>query len=101
MLRYAQELKGVTSGKSVDFTLAVEKESNYAEHIQIHHYETVEQGPLTARRLKLLNQLSHPPLDIGQTVPNFILTDQSRHRVEFARLSGNEDYPAPQVDGQA
>lgn len=89
-VRDAKELEGVTSGMTVNFTLA--KESNYAEQIKIHHYQSVEQDPLTARRLKLLNQLSHPgtakPLDIGQTVPDFVLTDQSRRRVQFARFSG-------------
>jgi len=74
--------------------LVAEKESNYAQHLQIRHYESVEQDPLTARRLKLLNQLSHPgsatakPLEIGQAVPNFTLTDQNRHRVALSQFTG-------------
>jgi protein SCO1/2 len=85
-------LAGVAPGMTVDFTLAVEKQSNYAEHIHIRQYESVEQDPLTARRLKLLNQLSHPTtasaLDVGKTVPDFVLTDQNRHPVALSQFSG-------------
>src|SRR5271165_869042 len=58
--RSAAELKGVAPGMAVEFTLVVEKETSYAENIKIRSYESVEQDPLTARRLKLLNQLSDP-----------------------------------------
>jgi protein SCO1 len=91
-VRDAADLIGVAPGMTVDFTLAVEKQSNYAEHIHIRHYESVEQDPLTARRLKLLNQLSHPAtagaLEVGQTVPDFVLTDQNRHSVALSQFSG-------------
>jgi protein SCO1 len=93
-VREARELQGLTPGTTVEFILAVAKDSNYAEHVQVRHYESVEQDPLTARRLKLLNQLSHPASDsgraltIGQRVPNFALTDQNRRRVVFSQLAG-------------
>jgi protein SCO1 len=91
-VRDGGDLAGVAPGMTVDFTLAIEKQSNYAEHIHIRHYESVEQDPLTARRLKLLNQLSHPTiasaLDVGQTVPDFVLTDQNRHPVALSQFSG-------------
>lgn len=91
-VRDAKDLDGVTAGMTVDFTLDVAKESNYVEHVQIRHYESVEQDPLTARRLKLLTQLSHPgevkALDIGQKVPSFNLTDQSRRKVSLSQFSG-------------
>jgi protein SCO1 len=90
----AKELDGLAAGMAVDFTLVVEKESNYAEHLKIRLYESVEQDPLTARRLKLLNQLSHPgsagvkSLEIGQSVPDFTLIDQNHHRVMLSQFSG-------------
>jgi protein SCO1/2 len=93
-VREAKDLDGLTPGAEVDFTLVVEKESSYAEHLNIRRYESVEQDPLTARRLKLLNQLSHPGststrvLAIGQRVPNFTLTDQNRHAVTLSQFSG-------------
>jgi protein SCO1/2 len=89
-----QDLDGLTPGVEVNFTLVVEKESSYAEHLQIRQYESVEQDPLAARRLKLLDQLSHPAstseraLAIGQRVPNFTLIDQNSHRVTLSQFSG-------------
>ena len=89
-----KDLDGLTPGATVDFTLVVEKESNYAEHVQVRHYESVEQDPLTARRLKLLSQLSHPSsapvkaVAIGQAIPDFTLTDQDRHHVTLSQFSG-------------
>jgi protein SCO1 len=90
----AKELNGLTPGMTVEFTLVVAKYSNYVEHVQIRHYESVEQDPLTARRLKLLNQLSHSAsgsnraLNVGQRVPNFALTDQNRRHVVLSQLAG-------------
>jgi protein SCO1 len=91
-VRDAKELEGVAPGMKVQFTLVVEKESNYVEGVKILRYESVEQDPLTARRLKLLNQLSHPAeakvLGVGQTVPNFTLIDQTHHRVSLSQFTG-------------
>jgi protein SCO1/2 len=90
----AEELKGLTPGMTMEFTLVVAKDSNYAEHIQARRYESVEQDPLTARRLKLLNQLSHSAsgsgeaLSIGQRVPNFALTDQNGRHVVLSQFAG-------------
>lgn len=90
-VRDARALNGITPGQTVDFTLVLEKNSTYAEHIQIRRYESVEQDPLTARRFKLLTQLSHPgsakPFEIGELVPNFTLTDQDRHSVALSDFS--------------
>ncbi len=93
-VRDAKELDGLTPGATVEFTLVVEKESSYAQHIEIRRYESVEQDPLTARRLKLLNQLSQgtsslkKALTVGQTVPDFRLTDQDRREISLAQFSG-------------
>jgi len=91
-VRQIRDLDGLAPGMTVDFTLVIDKESTYAERVQIRRYESVEQDPLTARRLKLLNQLSHPDsaksLDIGQVVPDFTLTDQSHHRVTLSKFAG-------------
>jgi protein SCO1/2 len=93
-VREVKDLDGLTPGVEVDFTLVVEKKSSYAVHLNIRRYESVEQDPLAARRLKLLNQLSHPgstsarALAIGQRVPNFTLTDQNRRAVTLSQFSG-------------
>jgi protein SCO1 len=92
-VRQTAELNGIQPGMSVSFTLVVGKESAYAEHIQIYHYQSAEQDPLTARRLKLLRQITHPstaakPLTTGQAVPNFSLTDQAHRTVSLAQFKG-------------
>ena len=82
-VRSAKDLDGLAPGTMVEFTLVVDRETSYAENIKVRRYESVEQDPLTARRLKLLNQLSDPhssavkPLAVGQTIPNFTLIDQA------------------------
>jgi protein SCO1/2 len=53
----------------------------------------VEQDPLTANRLKLLNQIAggappHKALVVGETVPDFRLTDQKRRPVALSALRG-------------
>jgi protein SCO1 len=91
-VRQIKDLDGLAPGMTVDFTLVIDKESNYAERVQIRRYESVEQDPMTARRLKLLSQLSHPDsaksLDIGQAVPDFTLIDQSHRRVALSKFAG-------------
>lgn len=88
-----QELEGLAPGMIVEFTLVVDRDTSYAEHIAVRSYESVEQDPLTARRLKLLNHLSNPaasskPLTIGQTVPDFVLIDQQRQRIRLSQYAG-------------
>src|SRR5260370_13233684 len=59
-VRDAKELEGLKPGTFIDFTLLVEKDSSYAEAIHVHSYQGLEPDPLTARRLKLLNQVTNP-----------------------------------------
>jgi protein SCO1/2 len=91
-VRDATELLDVAPGMTIDFSLSVERQSSYAEQIHVRHYESVEQDPLTARRLKLLNQISHPAaansLDLGQTVPDFVLTDQDHRQIALSQFAG-------------
>jgi len=93
-VRFPKELDGVIAGATVEFTLVVGQKSSYAEHIHLRRYDSVEQDPLTARRLKLLSEISHPAsaavktLEVGQTVPNFTLTDQDNREVSFAQFAG-------------
>jgi protein SCO1/2 len=86
-----KNLDGLAQGMTVDFTLVVEKASNYDEHVQIRRYESVEQDPLTARRLRLLKQLdaaSAKAVGIGQSVPDFTLTDQRGRHVALSQFAG-------------
>lgn len=88
-----RQLSGLTPGVTVEFTWTEAKGSSYADNIQIQHYDSVEQDPFTARRLKLLNQISHPelatkPLSVGATIPDFTLIDQSRDKVTLSQFAG-------------
>jgi protein SCO1 len=89
-----KELDGVAAGTTVTFTLVLEKESAYAEQIRIRPYESVEQDPMTARRLAMLQKMTRAPgphtasLAIGETVPDFTLVDQARHDVTLSAFRG-------------
>lgn len=86
-------LDGLTPGATIAFTLVVEKDDSYAEKIEIKKYESVEQEPLQAGRLKILDGLLGPKsgdkaLKIGESVPDFALIDQENRRVVLSQFAG-------------
>ena len=90
-VRTARELERVVPGAIVSFTLVITKESSHAEGLRIVRYESVEQDPLTARRLRLLENLTGggaTPMAVGQSVPDFSLTDQAQARVSLSQFRG-------------
>ena len=91
-VRQPGNLDGLVPGAAVEFTLIVDQKSSHAEGIRIVRYQSVEQDPLAASRLKLLTQiagtLQRKPLALGETVPDFRLTDQTRRQVTLSELRG-------------
>jgi protein SCO1 len=91
-VRDTNELQGLQPGIMVDFTLVVETDTFFIEGIREHKYQGLEPDPLTARRLKLLNQVANPatlkPVAIGESVPDFRLTDQRGYKVTFSKFAG-------------
>jgi protein SCO1/2 len=92
-VRDPKELEGLAPGMMIDFTLVVEQDSAYPENIHVREFQSVEQDPLTARRLKLLDGAFASPsspkaLQAGESVPEFALTDQNRHHVALSQFSG-------------
>ncbi len=90
-VRSSRELDGVVPGAIVSFTLVISKEEAHAEDLRIVRYESVEQDPLTARRLRLLQKVTgagSTPVAVGQTAPDFTLTDQARARVSLSQFRG-------------
>jgi len=90
-VREPGDLEGVAPGTIVEFTLMLDRQEAHAEQIRIRRYESIEQDPLTARRLKLLKDIIGSPskaLTIGQAVPDFTLTDQTGGRVALSQLRG-------------
>jgi protein SCO1/2 len=90
-VREASTLTGLTPGAIVEFTLAVTDAAAYAERIRVRRYESVEQDPLTARRLTVLKRaagFATTPLAVGDRVPEFTLVDQAGRRVTLSSLRG-------------
>ena len=92
-LRQSKELAGLAAGMLVEFTLVVGKETSYAEGVRIVRYDSIEQDPLTARRLKLFrDRRAQQPLaaalTAGESVPDFTLTDHLGRRVSLSQFRG-------------
>jgi protein SCO1/2 len=93
-VRAAKELDGLVPGAIVEFTLVVDQKSSYARQIRVRRYESVEQDPLRARRLKLLGQISSPSasgvqaLAVGEQVPDFTLTNQKYQPIALSQFRG-------------
>jgi protein SCO1/2 len=61
--------------------------------VRVVDFESTEQEPQEAQRLKLLQGLASPdatppPLALGSPVPDFAFTDQARQHVALSQLSG-------------
>lgn len=89
-VRDSKALDGVVPGTAVKFTLVLGQQSAHAERVQIVPYRSVEQDPLTTRRLTLLTRIASASkaVAIGQAVPDFTLTDQARRRVALSQFRG-------------
>jgi protein SCO1/2 len=90
-VRDPKELAGLVPGTIVSFTLVLTKESGYIERVKAIRYQSVEQDPMAARRLRLLSSLTGnaaKTLTVGQAVPDFTLIDQVRQRVSLAQFAG-------------
>lgn len=91
VVREAGELNGLVPGAIVTFSLVIEKDRSHIEQVRVVRYQNVEQDPLTARRLRLLQEMtraSAKPLAIGGAVPDFTLTDQRRLPVSLSQFKG-------------
>jgi hypothetical protein len=78
------ELSNLGPGAMVEFTLVVNSKSSPIENIHLHRYQSVEQDPSSAKRVKFLAGVIDPSsgateLKAGDAVPDFSLIDQ-RHR---------------------
>ncbi len=91
-VRQAKDLDGLVPGAAVEFVLVVDRDASHAERIRIVRYQSVEQDPLAANRLKLLTEIAGGArpraLALGDTVPDFRLTNQKRRPVALSNLRG-------------
>jgi protein SCO1/2 len=86
-------LQGLQPGTKIDFDLLVDKNASFVENIRIHRFESLELDPTQAQRLKLMENAIAPGLRptalvLGQSVPDFVLTDQSLNRVSLSQFAG-------------
>jgi len=92
-VRQAKELDGLAPGAIVEFTLVVDAKTSYAQGIKIVRFQNVEQDPFAASRLSILKDMvSGTParlVGIGESVPNFSLTDQRKRSVSLDALRGS------------
>lgn len=90
-VRNARELIGLIPGAVVTFTLVLGSESAHVERLTVIRYASVERDPITARRLRLLQELTAAPATppaIGDTVPDFTLIDQARAPISLSHFAG-------------
>ena len=91
-VRQKKDLDGLAPGATVEFVLVVNRSSSHAERIRIVRYQSTEQDPLAASRLKLLTQVAgsapHKVLTIGDVVPDFRLTNQKGKPIALSDLRG-------------
>jgi protein SCO1/2 len=92
-VRDEKQLKGIEPSMLVDFSLVVDADDSWAEDVRVHHYISMEQEPLEVRNLQLLRSAAkrdaEPPAAIlGEKIPDFTLTDQTRRQVSLSQFAG-------------
>jgi len=87
-------LEALAPGERVLFTVTEEKGIPFAESIQLQPFQSLEQDPAQARRLKLVENMLHPataasrPLAIGERAPDFHLIDQKKREISLSQFTG-------------
>ncbi len=92
-VRNPGEMANLDTGAMIEFTIVVNDDSSYIEKIHLHHYEGVEQDPISARRLKLMAGVvdkasAANQIKVGDHVPSFSLIDQNGQAVSLSQFSG-------------
>jgi protein SCO1 len=86
-VRAESQLRGLTPGTIVSFT--IRSAEGYADDLKVIRYESGEQDPLAVRRLRLLRSAhASAQIPIGQAVPDFTLTDQTRTPISLSQFRG-------------
>jgi protein SCO1/2 len=89
-VRNEQIPESVHPGSTVGFTLLADGRNSWIENIRVIEFNSAERDPVLASRLKLMDSATsgNPLLPIGAQVPDFTLTDQSRHPVTLSGFHG-------------
>jgi protein SCO1 len=92
-VRDAKDFNALKSGTAIDFTLAVSKDASWAENIHPHVFVNGDNEMQESARLHLLQNLNAPksaikPLELGDTVPDFSLVDQTGTPIRLSQFRG-------------
>jgi protein SCO1/2 len=91
-VKEAKELTDLKPGAMIDFTIVIEQNLSQAEGVHVDSYQGLEPDPLSARRLKLMNQAVNPsatkPVELGKAIPDFTLIDQNSHPITLSKFAG-------------
>lgn len=91
-VRDSKPLVELKPGTSIAFTLIVEESSSYIRDIQIRKFDSAARDPVQVRTLRLLESAAgkkdETAITVGQEVPDFTLTDQSRQSITLSSFRG-------------
>jgi protein SCO1 len=92
-VRKPEDLQGIEPSTIVEFVMNVDGEATYVDSLRVRAFDSPEQEPQEAQRLKLLQDITEPAAHVtavrmGELVPDFEFTDQSERRVGLSQFSG-------------
>jgi len=92
-VRDSEDLNNVRLGGTVRFTMVMQGNEEYAEHLQAVSVQNHESEPTDASRLTYLHHaMDHTAaqkiIPLGEQVPNFTLTDQSNRATQLDDFRG-------------
>ena len=92
-VRGIADLKTLAPGMSVSFEMVEGKDEAFAQHLQVLRASNHESEPTEASRLTFLQRALDPEAEakivkIGQLVPDFALTDQTRKMTRLSQFRG-------------
>src|SRR5271165_5859193 len=92
-VRGSEDLKNLVPGTTVSFDLVEKEHESYAEHVHAVQVSNYEAEPTEARRLTFLHRTLDPSTEakivqVGQPVPDFMLTDQAHEVTRLSQFRG-------------
>jgi protein SCO1 len=92
-VRAPEDLTSLVPGTAVRFNMVETGQVNYAENLHVVPVSNYESEPTEAGRLTFLHRTLDPAaaariLRVGQSVPDFVLTDQAQQATHLSRFRG-------------
>ncbi len=93
-VRDEKSLDGLEPGMKIEFSLVADEQNTYAEDLRVRPYESMENDPSAARRLKILEKMldeqgsTKEAVAPGQPVPDFSLADQNQQKIALSQFAG-------------